>query len=57
MNLLRKLILTHRHNEGIRFPKTAQILKVRKHVIGVKYFSVIGKSSWAILTSEIELTK
>ena len=42
------------HKEGIRFPKTAQMLKVRKQVTGVKYFSVIGKSGWAILISEMK---
>ena len=40
------------HREGIRLPKTAQMLNVRKQVTGVKYFSVIGKSGWAILISE-----
>ena len=41
------------HREGIRLPKTAQMLNVRKQVTGVKYFSVIGKSGWAILISEM----
>ena len=38
-------------SEGMRLPSTAQRLKVRKQVTGVKYFSAIGKSGWAILIS------